>query len=343
MAEYKEIKGVNIKNISGDPPVVNDGDIWYNTSLDKLRVKQGPTVGGWSTLSPTPLPQTDFGMSGDSTGSIIFGGRDFYTGPAPGPTAHNNAISQKWDGTTWTGAPALNNKRQEGMGFGSSDTNGFYATGATPNAPGPGYAFTSASESWNGSSWTSKPGVNNSRVVGGGAGTNTAGIIAQGYFFHPFVTYSNTESWNGSSWTTVNSMNTNRYLLGMGGTSTSAIGAGGSGKSNSSESWNGTSWTATPNLNNGRERIGGAADSNTKALVFSGENSPDQFNGITESWNGSSWTNVNNMVTTGPSVRTGFEGGQGATNALAVHRTSETTTEAWSDSGAGGNRSVESA
>jgi hypothetical protein len=76
-----------------------------------------------------------------------------------------------------------------------------------------------ASESYNGTSWTTTPSMNTARrTLQGSAGTQTAALA-----FGGFPNSAATELYNGSSWTTVNSLNTSRHFLGGAGISTAAL------------------------------------------------------------------------------------------------------------------------
>ena len=155
-----------------------------------------------------------------------------------------------------------------------------------------------ATELYNGTSWTSNPtGLNTGRQNLGGAGTQTAALAFAGQ--NP--PNAQTESWDGSSWTSVNSMNTGRASVGGCGIQTSALAFGGGGPavSAATESWNGTSWTSVNSLNTAREKPTGAGVSNTAALAFGGIVYTPGFPGVaaTESWNGTSWTSVNSLNT----------------------------------------------
>ena len=48
MATYKEISGFNIKTLASDPSTLVEGDIWYNTTSNTLKVS--PLVAAaWSS------------------------------------------------------------------------------------------------------------------------------------------------------------------------------------------------------------------------------------------------------------------------------------------------------
>jgi hypothetical protein len=150
----------------------------------------------------------------------------------------------------------------------------------------------SASESYNGTSWTTTPSLNTSRTQLGGSGTQTAALAFGG---SPVT--GATELWNGSSWTTSPAtLNTTRRDLSGAGLQTATIAFGGitgaPAYSANSESFNGTSWTATPALNSARQAIG-SAGTQTSALAIGGNGafpSPDTTTDAMEAWNGSSWT-----------------------------------------------------
>jgi hypothetical protein len=169
----------------------------------------------------------------------------------------------------------------------------------------------SATESYNGTSWTTSPGSMNtarSSVGSAQAGTQTATLVFGGNpGSSPYVS-SATESWNGSSWTTVPAtLNTARKTAGRGGTQTAALMFGGSNSPDSTpyqpgiqtttEQYNGTSWTTIGNLNTGRYDMG-SAGIQTSALGFGGYVAGSVFTNKTESYNGTSWTNVANLNTT---------------------------------------------
>ena len=38
MATYQEIKGLKVKYLSADPSNLNEGEVWYNSTSDTLKV-----------------------------------------------------------------------------------------------------------------------------------------------------------------------------------------------------------------------------------------------------------------------------------------------------------------
>jgi hypothetical protein len=179
----------------------------------------------------------------------------------------------------WASGGNMNTGR-ETMGDFGAQTSSIAAGGSPP---------TNASESYNGTSWTSTSPINTTRYDIAGAGvSNTSGIIFGGNA-PPF---SATESWNGTSWTSVNSLNTSRAEIAGIGTQTAAIAAGGNPgpgtATNITESWNGTSWTTLPATLPTSVRNAASSGIQTAGLIFGGV--ATAVTGVTQSWNGSTWS-----------------------------------------------------
>ena len=143
--------------------------------------------------------------SGDSsTSALCFGG---YPNPS-------GALTELWDGTSWTEVNDLNTSRYQLMGVGTS-TNALGVGGNPARA---------INEKWNGTSWTEVNDINTGRQAGISGGTIGIALIAGG---SPNKT--ETESWNGTSWTEQNDISTGRGQIIGGGVSpaVAAIMAGG--------------------------------------------------------------------------------------------------------------------
>jgi hypothetical protein len=103
---------------------------------------------------------------------------------------------------SWTTVNSLNTARRYIAGCGTQTAalgfSGYIGSGN----------YTGATESWNGTSWTTLPAIMNtvrSSICGGGIGTQTAALGFGGEPVFGAATTA-TESYNGTSWTTVNSM-----------------------------------------------------------------------------------------------------------------------------------------
>jgi len=167
----------------------------------------------------------------------------------------------------------------------------------------PGPTRTTGSYSYNGSSWTNTPSLNQGRsIFQSSFGTSTSAIGANGQASPPVspVFSDRVEEFNGSAWTEEASTNTlRRNMGGIGATGTSGLLAGGLNPSASAvantETWNGSSWTEVNDLNNASTHQLGAGTV-TAGIVTTAK---------MESWNGSSWTEL-----TDPPIEMGAGGGQ---------------------------------
>jgi hypothetical protein len=172
-----------------------------------------------------------------------------------------------------------------GGNVGSSFYSG--ATGGTQTAAykaGGGFPRNStASESYNGTSWTTAGSLNTarSRLSAGVVGIQTAGLGTGGY---NTSLESATEHFNGSSWTSATSMPAGRQSAGASGLQTAALVFGGGPSPTSSISYNGSSWTSTPSMITGGSLTGVGTQTATLAVGT-----------VTESWNGTSWTSGTTM------------------------------------------------
>ena len=307
MATYKEIHGTNIEVLSSDPSNPINGQIWYNSSENRVK---GFLVNPGSWATGGSLGVATYAMFGVGTqNDAIASGGQSVGGPVD--------TSQTYDGTSWTAAPAQ--PSGEGSWYGGAAgirTSGLSFGGQRPSSP---YGLNTMS--WNNTSWTNAPDLNTGRIrlggfgasntdalAFGGEGTNAGGTPLPGVI-------AVTESWNGSSWTNGNSMNTARnFIRGSGTVSTAGLAFGGSpGPSGRyTESYNG-SWTNLGEILNTSTSNRGASGSQTLAIACGGYE--PAITAATESWNGSAWTSVSSLSTARRGVASA---GTGNTSALAT-------------------------
>jgi len=125
------------------------------------------------------------------------------------------AITESWDGTSWTEVSDLNTAKYLSGRSGSSNTDALAFGGFTPPA-------TATVEKWDGTSWTEVGDLNTARYGLGGCGSTGLALAFGG---DPSKT--ETEVWNGSSWTEINEMGTGRRDMGSAGAAVSGICMGG--------------------------------------------------------------------------------------------------------------------
>ena len=192
----------------------------------------------------------------------------------------------------WSAGGNLNTGTSSNAGFGIQ-TAAITAGGNTRAAQ---------SEEYNGSSWTTIPGVMrspappSSAFIFGGCGTTTAGVTAGGIPGSQGQV-ANSDEYDGSSWTAGGTMNTARQGPRLFGTLTAAVVTGGrddpGAAKTSIELYNGTAWTASP-LSMSTSRDGHmCAGTYTAGLAAGGNPNRNQ----TEEYDGEGWTSGGNVPT----------------------------------------------
>jgi len=285
MSDFKSLKGLYIKHVSSDPSNLIEGQIWYNTSIQTLKV--APLIASWSAGGN--MVTTLFGRSGAglTDAEITYGG-------ARQPSTVS-ANTETYDGSSWTEVANLSTARFFTGGASSgTQTAALYFSGRTTNsAPN---SYVQSTEEWGGSGWTDG---GNYPVAGSGiagAGTQTAALGFGG----GIPTYSAvTAEYDGSSWTAGNNLNTARSYLAGFGLQTAALAAGGSPNSNvgvKTEEYDGTNWTNSNDMNTERNSLAGNGIQ-TAGLIYGGVRAGAPVRADAELYDGSSWTTTASLAT----------------------------------------------
>ena len=232
----------------------------------------------------------------------------------------------------WSTGASINTARQQASDFGSTRDALVFAGGFDPSR-------STATEEYNGTSFSTGGAL--STVVGGagGSGTLTAGVSFGGSNSSPGSTgFTNrTNEYDGSAWATVNAMNTGTPYRPGTGTETDTIAAGSAinfppTTGTVSEKYDGTCWTSTPSLSTARyaEDVG----TGSSALAIAGQNTPSTVTNVVESWNDTSWTsspatnqNHGGHGKTGTDDTSALIWGGGTTDPLGANPTVQT--ESW--------------
>ena len=318
MSEYKDIHGTNIETVASDPSNPVNGQIWYNSTDQKLKGNAQTTLGTWATSGNLNQARRRLSGAGPATAGLAISGTN-------DPPYFANV--EQYNGSAWTEIADVNEAKEETAAAGKSATSILLFGGNKNASP----KTTGETESWNGSAWTEVADLNSIRSELAGAGASNTSAIAFGGVQNPGAL---TESWNGTSWSETADLNQRRDDLMGCGIITSALAFGGEippgTKSAHTESWNGTSWTELADLNTARNNGGGTGDTNTACLMFGGLAAPART-ANTELWNGTSWSEQNNLNTArsnqgefGSAASAVSCGGNGPTNA----------TEEWTGAGA---------
>ena len=313
MADYKNIKGFNIQYLDSDPPNPIEGQMWFNSTTQTLKGVEvgGAPAGTWASGGILNTARSSSGAAGaTNSAALVFGG------------SSNSALTEQYNGTSWTEVNDLNSGRQYMGGQGTS-TLAICFGGEEPG-------FTGKTELWDGTNWTEVNDMNTARyTLGSGTLAYTEGFAVGGYGSTGLM--AQVESFDGTNWTEVAEMNTARNGPFVSGDSANAISAGGSIEPptvNNSEVWNGSSWTEVSEINTARYN-GGSAGTYTAALIFGGMNQAGTKDAETEFWNGTSWTELSDLA-----LARGYQDGAGAASTNAIYGGGRTTvavanTEEW--------------
>ena len=234
------------------------------------------------------------------------------TDPSPldeGQVWYNNAsyafkLASVTTAGTWASGGNLSTTRYGRSAFGTQTAT--LVSGGESNNLAPPYGYTTDSEQYNGTAWTSGTVLpqSNSRAIG--VGVFTAGLVfGGGDIITPGAPGTTTLKYNGTSWSSTGAMTVSRYDAAGNGTNTAAIAFGGAdsnppyGIRTTAETFNSTSWTSITGLNTARLSLASSKDApNSVALAFGGfAPGPAAASAATEEWNGTSWTNKNSMNT----------------------------------------------
>jgi len=241
---------------------------------------------------------------------------------------------------SWSTSGNLNTARQYMSGGAGAGTQ----TAALTFGGDIGGGNTAATESYNGTSWTTLPAsMNTARLWNMGLGGQTTGLCIGGYTGSADTTA--TEKWNGSAWTSSGGLNNARRVTTGFGSQTACIAADGAApRNNYAESFNGTSWTTLPNTNVTAEgRASTAGSPQTAGIIFGGAGVPgDPSITTVESWNGSAWTNLPTSmnvarryfggVGSGPTDAFAYAGG-GSPGSTALNSSESYNGSAWTTAG----------
>jgi len=151
MANYRNIHGINIETVTSNPDNPANGQVWYNSTDQKLRGNAQSTVGAWASGGNMNTARKDtVAGAGVQTAAIVFGGS----------TPPVSALAETYNGSSFTEVADLGTARNALGGAGTS-TSALGFGGEPPRAE---------TESWNGSSWTEVGDLNTARWGHAGAG-----------------------------------------------------------------------------------------------------------------------------------------------------------------------------
>jgi hypothetical protein len=328
MATYKGIQGFTIQNLSADPSNPIEGQVWYNSTSNVWKVEEATAAGAWATGGSLGTGRYTRMTGGTQNDAILAGGLV----PAP-------AITEEYNGTSWSAGGAMNVIRRANAGCGVT-TAAVNVGGTTlPNGTPP-IGTKSNVEEYDGSTWTNvnaMPTALRSQYV---AGIQTAAFAAGGFAQPPDASVSDTYEYDGTNWTVGGSLNQARSDGQACGTQTAGLAVGGRDTIdpypayNNVEHYDGTSWTAGGGYPVAMSALG-VSGNQTAALGFGGYTGGVQS--AANLYDGTSWT-----ATTALNTARGYLSGCGTqTLALAVGGSSgNNATEEFTGAGAAVTKTI---
>ena len=250
----------------------------------------------WSAGRHINLGSRWVGGAGSQTSAIMQAGNS-YTGLTEEYTCTltGNCVG------AWSAGGAATIQRDD-MHFGAVGSQKATALFSGRTAP----TNTTATEEYDGSSWSTGGAVITARYIGSTTGTVNAGLFSGGNDAGGTCTNS-TEEYNGSSWATGGNLPSGTDFLTATGTQNAAVGFGGREAPASAPTgfacnrhYNGSSWSAEGSLSVGKYASGGTGTQNA-TLAFGGYTAPSS-NGYqtpkacTEEYDGSSWSTKNRIL-----------------------------------------------
>ena len=243
------------------------------------------TAGAWAAGGSLNTNRRNVAGAGIQTAALAFGGE----APRTGKT-------ELYNGTSWSEVADLNTARNTLGGSGTSTA----AIAFGGEAPGP----SGATETWDGSSWTTSPNSLNTPVRSNMGFGTTASAINMGGFYPSPTRVANVEEWSGTSWTAVSALPTATVNAAGFGIETAGVCAGGNvgSETGNTYEWGGSSWTTGGTMNTARSSVTGGTGTATAGLVSGG--SVPGATALVEGYDGTSWS-------TRPSLGTARMSGSG--------------------------------
>ena len=310
MSDFKTLKGLYIKHVSSDPSNLIEGQIWYNTSTQTIKV--APLLGAVASGGNLNTATRACFSAGTQTAALKSAGAN--------PGTNYSSLVEEYDGSSWTEVTNCNTARDTAnRGLVGTQTSSVIFGGNIPGGSTPN------TETYDGTNWTETGNLSTGRGSGGAFGTQTAAVCCSGtHGGDPYWT-EETEEFDGSSWTAGGAYpRHNANFTGV-GTLTAGLGISGSEHPSDSypgaamvatcKSYDGSSWSSSPAVNTGA--IVGASTGTQTAALFAGGSPPHPGVAI-EEFDGSSWTALSatlstatgNLMAAGTTTASVFAGGQ---------------------------------
>ena len=98
MADYRNLKGLYIKYLTSDPSNLVEGDIWYNSTSQTLKV--APALISWAAGGNLNTARGIFTGAGSNTAAVVFGGN-----------VSPKQQTEEYNGSSWTNGENMGTAR----------------------------------------------------------------------------------------------------------------------------------------------------------------------------------------------------------------------------------------
>ena len=213
MAVYKTEHGFQIKSRSSDPSNLYEGEIWYNTTTQTLKVS--PLIEAFASGGNMPQGIARGHTSGTQTAALM------HHGALGGGDQPNDNKTFEYDGSSWTAGGNVSNMMRVMGGSGTqTDAMGF---GGAYNPIHPAFHPTNSphvgTESYNGTSWTAEANYPRANTGASGCGAGQTATLSFGGN-STTATTDETYEYNGTAWSEEGDTNLVAYGIGGAGTYT---------------------------------------------------------------------------------------------------------------------------
>jgi hypothetical protein len=246
----------------------------------------------WTAGGGYPVALQDVAIAGPQTAALGAGG-------ISGPPTGGKTLVCNYDGSSWTALSATIPNGQNRGATAGGQTHAVVFGGNTTAAGPPNGVVTTATNEWDGSTFSITANMATARQSYGGAGSAST-AIGFGGDLNPGSSNA-TEEYNSSinatlpgTWSSANNMNVNRFNWRTDvGTQTATLVAGGGDPGNnylsSSEEYDGAIWTSGGSLPQVLGDLGGGG-TQTAAFASGGNTPTDTRQSQTSNYDGTSWT-----------------------------------------------------
>ena len=132
MATYKDLVGTAVRNNAGNIPTAETGQVFFDSTNIDFKYQFSNLLSAWRSGNSLNSGRQELAGAGTQTSALMFGGN---------PPAPATALTESYDGVSFTEVADLGTARDGGEGAGSQ-TAALMIAGSLPS-------FTGATEEWN--------------------------------------------------------------------------------------------------------------------------------------------------------------------------------------------------